>query len=68
MYNYPLTVHGADLRANNPGTNQNCTDANGNSFVLKRSDINKTGGYFGFVIEDGGIGYAAGGLSFGLLQ
>ena len=53
MYNYPLTVHGADLRANNPGTNQNCTDANGNSFVLKRSDINKTGGYFGFVIEDG---------------
>ncbi len=53
MYNYPLTVHGADLRANNPGIKQNCTDANGNSFVLKRSDINKTGGYFGFVIEDG---------------
>ena len=53
MYNYPLTVHGADLRANDPKTNQNCTDANtGTSFAIKRSDIDKTG-YFGFVIEDG---------------
>lgn len=52
MYNYPLTVHAADLRSNNPQTNQNCTDANGNSFVIKRSDIDKTNGYYGFVIED----------------
>src|SRR5208282_241489 len=43
MYNYPLTVHGNDLRANDTKTNQNCTDANGHSFVIKRSDIDKTG-------------------------
>ena len=53
MYNYPLTVHGADLRANDPKTNQSCTDANGNSFILKRSDIDKLPtGTYGFVIED----------------
>ena len=53
MYNYPLTVHGADLRANNAAINQSCTDANGNSFILKRSDIDKdTTGTYGFVIED----------------
>jgi hypothetical protein len=52
MYNYPLSVHAADLRSNDPATNQNCTDGNGNSFVIKRSDINKTNGYYGFVIED----------------
>jgi len=51
MYNYPLTVHAADLRANDPTTNQSCTDANNNSFILKRSDIDKTSTY-GFVIED----------------
>ncbi len=53
MYNYPLTVHGADLRANDRKTNQSCTDANGNSFILKRSDIDKLPyGTYGFVIED----------------
>ena len=52
MYNYPLTVHAADLRSNNAAKNQNCTDGNGNTFVLKRSDIDKTNGYFGYVIED----------------
>lgn len=53
MYNYPLTVHGADLRSNNPATNQSCMDANGNSFILKRSDIDKDPtGTYGFVITD----------------
>jgi len=53
MYNYPLTVHGADLRANDPKANQSCSDANGNSFILKRSDIDKLPpGTYGFVIED----------------
>lgn len=52
MYNYPLTVHAADLRSNDPSKNENCTDGNGDSFVIKRSDIDKTNGYFGYVIED----------------
>ncbi len=52
MYNYPLTAHGNDLRANDATTNQNCSDANSNSFVIKRSDIDKTNGVYGFVIED----------------
>jgi hypothetical protein len=52
MYNYPLTVHGNDLRANDAATNQNCSDASGKSFVIRRSDIDKTNGVYGFVIED----------------
>ena len=52
-YRYPLSVHGNDLRANDKTTNQNCTDANGNSFVIKRSDIHKHGnGIFDYVILD----------------
>ncbi len=46
-YNYPLTVHGGDLRAE-----ANCPSFNGTDrFTLKRSDIDKSG-VFGYVIVD----------------
>jgi len=53
MYNYPLSVHAADLRLEDPNGNfPYCTDANGISgFAIKRSDIDKTK-TFAFVIED----------------
>ncbi len=46
-YNYPLTVHGADLRAAASCPSPNGTDR----FLLKRSDIDKSG-IFGYVIVD----------------
>jgi len=46
-YNYPLTVHGADLRADASCPNS----ASGDKFLLKRSDIDKSG-VFGYVIVD----------------
>lgn len=46
-FNYPLTVHGADLR-----TDANCPNSEtGNKFLLRRSDIDKSGLY-GYVIVD----------------
>ncbi len=52
-WNYPLSVFGNDLRANDPGSNQNCTDPNGNSFVLTRADIHKYGNrIYDYVIVD----------------
>lgn len=46
-YNYPLTVHGLDLRVAAA-----CPNANGGgNFLLKRSDIDKSGVY-GYVIVD----------------
>ena len=51
-YNYPLSVHGADLRATN-----SCSPANGSGFLLHRSDIDKSMGpggqtLYGYVIVD----------------